>query len=275
MVTWLESNDGRNFNLITGQACKDAKGIVAGKQLTVHAGYSQLADFVNGRFGLKWTAEQAGNRYKAMVKNYRETKHALLDNNGEKFCVGPDDNKRGIYTIEKKLEHVCWHYERLDALFGERPNINPPFYTESGLPSVEAPLSDMDSLEVGTEPVFHDAVSFGEHGPRILSETSCDDSISTPTLSTGSSRSETPLPAPAPAPAPVVVKKPVAMQFQPAKASSILPPTVPKRPLDVAPTAPSEVPPEPKKRKTVAQVYEKRCEAELEFKKESSLEKGG
>jgi hypothetical protein len=47
--------------------------------------------------------------------------------------------------------------------------------------------------------------------------------------------------------------------------------TASKRPLDVAPCAagaPNEVPPEPKKRKSVAQVYEKRCEAELEFKKE-------
>jgi hypothetical protein len=77
MVTWLKLNDGRNFNLITGQACKDAKGVVAGKQMTVTAGCSQLADFVNGRYGSKWTPDQAGNRYKAMAKSYWEAKHAF------------------------------------------------------------------------------------------------------------------------------------------------------------------------------------------------------
>ncbi|KAF9306802.1 hypothetical protein BG003_000883 [Podila horticola] len=41
------------------------------------------------------------------------------------FGVTEDDRKNGIYTVAGKLESLCTCYQRMDDLYGQKPNINP------------------------------------------------------------------------------------------------------------------------------------------------------
>lgn len=48
-----------------------------------------------------------------------------MDDTGSKFTLNDNDFKRGICTIEEKLEDECNFYHRWDALYGSRQNVNP------------------------------------------------------------------------------------------------------------------------------------------------------
>ncbi|CAG8802340.1 22983_t:CDS:2, partial [Gigaspora rosea] len=43
------------------------------------------------------------------------------------------DRENGINTIEAKLEYLCPYYSRLDAIYGERQNIEPTCLENFGL----------------------------------------------------------------------------------------------------------------------------------------------
>ena len=124
MVEWLENKD--NFNLIVGRATSGIKtGMVAGFKLSKKAGYAELADFVNQKCNVHWDARNAEARLRAYIKRFKDTKRALLNQGGAKYCIGDKDRAKGINTIEAKLNDDCPYFKRMDALFGGRQNITP------------------------------------------------------------------------------------------------------------------------------------------------------
>jgi len=125
-----------NFCLITGSATSKLTGVVAGSKVTKLAGYSSLADFVNQRCGSKWDHKTSMNRYKAFVKIFTDTRRAYNNVNGAKYLLGEDDLKKGITTIQQKLNSDCYGYNRMDALFGERQNVTPSCIMTTGAPVV-------------------------------------------------------------------------------------------------------------------------------------------
>ena len=56
--------------------------------------------------------------------------------NGAKYLLGEDDLKKGITTIQQKLNHDCYGYNRMDILFGERQNVTPSCIMMTGCASV-------------------------------------------------------------------------------------------------------------------------------------------
>ena len=123
MVLFLE--DPTNFNLITGNGTANHNGIIAGAKVTKEAGYSDLKDAVNAKCGTKWTNAMAKSRFRAYLKQYKRTKRNLINDGGKKYGLGEADFKKGITTIEAKLEDECPLFQRLDKLFGGHQNINP------------------------------------------------------------------------------------------------------------------------------------------------------
>eukprot|EP01036_Dinobryon_divergens_P033465 gene33465-43251_t len=124
MVEWLEVK--QNFNLLVGAATSTMKtGTVAGAKLTKKSAYESIADFVNQKCSTNWTVSNAEFRVKNYIKVYKLTKRAQLNPGGEKYNLGPKDFKKGILTIEQKLEADCPNFKRMDVLFGGRQNITP------------------------------------------------------------------------------------------------------------------------------------------------------
>jgi len=145
MVGFLEVP--ANFNLITGNGTANHSFVIAGVKVTKESGYADLKDEVNAKCGTKWTVDMARSRYRAYLAQYKSTKRNLLNDGGKKYGLGEADFKKGITTIEAKLEDECPLFERMDKLFGGRQNINPSSVLEPPMP--RAPdESDSDDEEL-------------------------------------------------------------------------------------------------------------------------------
>eukprot|EP01036_Dinobryon_divergens_P058346 gene58346-77855_t len=124
IIEWLEVK--ANFNLVVGASTSAMKtGVVAGAKVTKKSGYVELAAHVNQKCGVKWDYKMAESRYKAYVRKHKKTSRAILNPGGKKFCVGEEDRKRGISTIEQKIDMKCPNFKRMDVLFGGRQNVTP------------------------------------------------------------------------------------------------------------------------------------------------------
>ena len=143
ILSWLEVPT--NFKLITGGLQQEMKSVVAGQQLTKTAAYQQLAESVNQKCSTNWDGHMAMCRYRALYDTYVKTKRALLDVSGEKFCISEQDLKRGINTIEKKLNDCCTDFNRWDALFGERQNVVPSYVLEPELSASDKQIPCVNS----------------------------------------------------------------------------------------------------------------------------------
>ena len=125
-----------NLRLITGSATSKLIGVVAGAKVSKQSAYVCLADFVNQRCGSNWDPKTSMNRYKAFVKIFTDTRRAYNNVNGAKYLLGEDDMKKGITTIQQKLNSECYGYQRMDVLFGERQNVTPSCIMMTGAPVV-------------------------------------------------------------------------------------------------------------------------------------------
>ena len=103
MVEWLEKPPGSNLKLIQGNATSDLKGTLSGAKLTKKDGFKDMADFVNKKCGTKWSASDASVRYKGYFDVYKKTVKKYDGNTGTKYCLGENDFKKGITTLEQKL----------------------------------------------------------------------------------------------------------------------------------------------------------------------------
>jgi len=132
MVGFLEIPS--NFNLITGNGTANHSFVIAGVKVTKESGYADLKDEVNAKCGTKWTTDMAKSRFRAYLKQYKDTKRNLLNDGGKKYGLGEADFKKGITTIAAKLEDECPLFERMDKLFGGRQNINPSSVFQPPMP---------------------------------------------------------------------------------------------------------------------------------------------
>ncbi|KAF9176313.1 hypothetical protein BGZ50_001025, partial [Haplosporangium sp. Z 11] len=119
IVSWLESP--ANFASIYGASGRTS----IGKPLRNSTrGYEELARKLNtkskGRLILSPKAVR--ERFNRCRANYVKVK-AESETTG--FGISETDRKKDINTIHQKLESMCPCYERMDALFGHRPNVKP------------------------------------------------------------------------------------------------------------------------------------------------------
>jgi hypothetical protein len=111
IIEWLEAEGGRNFKFITGQLTSEASGVVAGRKLTKHAAYGELADYVKKNCGTNWNANKAEPRYRTLETKFKQTKRKLLDDGGAKYMLSEADQKRRINTIEKSLKLIARFFQ--------------------------------------------------------------------------------------------------------------------------------------------------------------------
>ncbi len=100
MLEWCEVP--ANFNLVSGQATKGMKTVVAGAKLKKINAYQEMADYVNAHCSTKWTRENAKSRFESYLGMFKSTKKLMMDVGNEKFMLGPKDFAAGIRTLKEK-----------------------------------------------------------------------------------------------------------------------------------------------------------------------------
>ncbi|KAF9943885.1 hypothetical protein BGZ72_003211, partial [Mortierella alpina] len=120
IVSWLEHPP--NFESLFGTSRKTAVGNGPSSSMI---GYKNLADQVckrsNGRFKNlqpKAMKDRLG-RYKS---HYIKVKRVV---EGTGFGLTAEDRANKIYTMQQKRESLCDCYDRMDALFGTKANVEP------------------------------------------------------------------------------------------------------------------------------------------------------
>ena len=80
--------------------------VEAGAKLTKGSAYRALADYVNSRLHLKWTAKDAKVRYESLLRKYKTTKKEYEDTTGGKFSLTREESEAKV-TIGA---HIFWRY---------------------------------------------------------------------------------------------------------------------------------------------------------------------
>jgi hypothetical protein len=126
MLQWIENE--ANLKLVTGAAVSNAP-VVAGRPTTRTDGFRMMANYVNQRCkGSNWTPEMARQRFGNYKKKYI-TANNMANKTG--FGVTEVDRQLGVSTIDAKLDQMCPFYARLNALFGQKENVNPSYRRNS------------------------------------------------------------------------------------------------------------------------------------------------
>ncbi|KAG1683001.1 hypothetical protein DVH05_023277 [Phytophthora capsici] len=84
---------------------------------------------------------QMQSRWRTQMARYRQTREAAHQRTG--FGLEEDEIADNM-TLKEKLNAMCPEYERMDELFGERPNIQPACTLELGLPPEAQPKGNHD-----------------------------------------------------------------------------------------------------------------------------------
>ncbi|KAF9190088.1 hypothetical protein BGZ51_008971 [Haplosporangium sp. Z 767] len=120
ILTWLENP--LNFSSIYGNA---GKINIEKSNKTAAQGYAALSEFLCKQSKGRWkmlgyrAMKERFNRHKSLYLKVKEMSKATG------FGVTKEDRSNNIYTVARKLESMCTCYERMDALFGHRPNVDP------------------------------------------------------------------------------------------------------------------------------------------------------
>lgn len=120
ILTWLENPP--NFASIYGSSAKTGIG-KPNKKATL--GWKALAGFLCKQSKGRWKTlndramKERFNRHKTV---YMKVKQEAKDSG---FGVKDEDRQNNVFTVKQKLEKMCMCYERMDALFGHRPNVTP------------------------------------------------------------------------------------------------------------------------------------------------------
>jgi len=119
MVSWLEYPP--NYAKCFGTPGRTGVGEAVGN---AKKGFEELAEVLNkgskGRLAL--TAKSMKERFTTFKSRYVKTKETSKRTG---FGVKEEDVKKGIFTLERKLEIMCCCFSRMDALFGSKANVSP------------------------------------------------------------------------------------------------------------------------------------------------------
>lgn len=138
VVTYL--SEPAKFNLIYGSGKKTT---VTGQTMNRNTSLNTFATHINGLYNVrhrisKGLISQQMNlsgrgldqrliRYKA---NYMKARKWTKDTGAG---ISDKDNQRGIFTTAEKKEDICPHFEKMEALFGDKPNVTPFAIFDSGV----------------------------------------------------------------------------------------------------------------------------------------------
>ncbi|KAF9347570.1 hypothetical protein BGX34_003019 [Mortierella sp. NVP85] len=170
LVNWLEHRS--NYEKVYGVSGQTAVGKAVKNSMK---GYEEMARELTRRTRGKWNlqAKPMKERFQRHRTLYIKTKN-LSTSTG--FGITDADRKKGIYTIEQKLEDLCHCYARMDKLFGKKPNVVPLVERQQSLVDEDDQLSTTDASFYQDLPEDHniEPITQGLHGDADAIDTPSD-----------------------------------------------------------------------------------------------------
>lgn len=158
IVDWLEIPG--NFQMLHGSGNRtDPSTRHTSKKTTYHIMLPQL--HARGFPKFVSNGDNLGKRIVRYMAKYKEAENL-------KKSIGSgltDHDIRLGLTFQQKLDKICPHFERLHALYGERPNVRPP-----ALASVGYPGGVPEFIETPTPMVAEEDSQFPEQDLELLRE---------------------------------------------------------------------------------------------------------
>ncbi|KAI8136840.1 hypothetical protein BJV82DRAFT_675552 [Fennellomyces sp. T-0311] len=103
------------------------------KRMRKIAAFSEMSKAIKEATGVDWDAQRTKSRFKSYKKQYTAARN-LLNSSGFGREVTDEERKKGIHTIVDKMNALCYYYYEMDAIFGDRENINPSTVLHAGVP---------------------------------------------------------------------------------------------------------------------------------------------
>ncbi|KAF9994147.1 hypothetical protein BGZ65_010250 [Modicella reniformis] len=141
ILTWLEHSP--NYNSVNGISGKTP----IGKPLkTAIQGFNDMATFVNKRSKGRWSlsGRQMKERFGRYKKSYTTVRPVV---NGTGFGITDDDRDKGITKVEHKRDSICHGYDRMECLYGHKPNVDPLMEADTGSSSKQIKETIDDTME--------------------------------------------------------------------------------------------------------------------------------
>jgi hypothetical protein len=145
IVDYLEIPE--NLQAITGGGRKTQVGKKYGSKAVVFK--KMLAALQHHGFPMNIDGPNLQKRFGRYVKRYKDAREVKLDTGGGLTAEELADE----VLLEDKLNKICPHFERMHALYGERPNVAPPILGDAGVDEDELILLDEHTDENNSEGV--------------------------------------------------------------------------------------------------------------------------
>ncbi|KAI9914233.1 hypothetical protein PsorP6_006142 [Peronosclerospora sorghi] len=98
---------------------------------------------------------------KGLIRIYRKNLQvALAAESSNGFGVTEEDRRKGIFTVEQKLNRICAHFERMKTLFVENSAVQPLLIDDSL--AAPANINDEDEEATREVDVHHDETQLGD-----------------------------------------------------------------------------------------------------------------
>ncbi|KAI9918196.1 hypothetical protein PsorP6_013162 [Peronosclerospora sorghi] len=154
IVSWME--DKSNFESVYGTSGQTNIGVPI-KNKT--AGIRDLAAALSSQIKGSLNVDDKG--IKGRIRTYRKNLQVELSKERRTgFGVTEEDRRKGIFTFKQKLNRICSHFDRMKALFGENPAVQPLLIDDSLEPP--AISNDEDEEATGEVDVHHDETQLGD-----------------------------------------------------------------------------------------------------------------
>ncbi|KAF9985975.1 hypothetical protein BGZ65_009235, partial [Modicella reniformis] len=112
---------------------------VGPKVVKVREAWERLSQLFNEANGFAHNGDSMRQRFRTYQNRFKEA-FRFGSKTGEGLTE--EDFKRGILTIEAKKEEMCYGYQRMVALFGNNPPINPPCVADTSRRGVHFHFKD-------------------------------------------------------------------------------------------------------------------------------------
>ncbi|KAL6569979.1 hypothetical protein OROMI_014493 [Orobanche minor] len=145
ILNFLE--DPQNKAKIWGVPGKTDVGVAPPRKIE---DWKELATIINSRFRSKFNLDMA-DCWRTYMNKYTAAREKSSSTG---FGVTDEDKKRNIHTVQAKLDMICPHYERMQALVSERANVTRAAIFDSGNITSETDLNELLSFIAEKAPNF-------------------------------------------------------------------------------------------------------------------------
>ncbi|KAF9152112.1 hypothetical protein BGX21_005832 [Mortierella sp. AD011] len=141
ILTWFEHPP--NYAKIYGTSGQTTVGKTP---TTASKGWEVLAEHFNKKSKGYWdlSGRSMKDRFTRFKNSYKEVREQVFATG---FGVTDEDRANGIYKLEHKRESMFFGFDRMEALFGYKPNVNPLSEVDHSLEVVRSCQVERDAIE--------------------------------------------------------------------------------------------------------------------------------